>query len=282
MPAPKELDPSTSLAALYGKKVRKLRLRAGWTQRELGEKVHVTHSRIAKIELGTESLPRQLSNALDEVLGADGDLCDLWEHMGYVPPYPAFSRRFVEYEAKAKKMYKFSQLIPGLAQTEEYVRGIFESGAISGEVKSLEEKVSARLARQALLDGPAPPWLWIVLDEGALHRIVGGHGVMRRQLERLLTLAERPRINVQVLLYRDTVPAVMGGSLTLLTLPNRREVLYTEGIRSGGINEEPEDVAKYSALYDRIQANALSPDATAELIRKVMEEQYPCTPSDPI
>ncbi|MBB4890568.1 Scr1 family TA system antitoxin-like transcriptional regulator [Streptomyces netropsis] len=74
----------------------------------------------------------------------------------------------------------------------------------------------------------------------------------------------------------------MGGSLTLLTLPNRREALYTEGIRSGGINEEPEDVAKYSALYDRIQANALSPDTTAELICEVMEEQYPCTPSDPV
>ncbi|MFF5127576.1 Scr1 family TA system antitoxin-like transcriptional regulator [Streptomyces syringium] len=280
MAAPKELDPSTSLAALYGNKVRKLRLRAGWTQRELGEKVHVTHSRIAKIELGTESLPRQLSNALDEVLGADGDLCDLWEHIGYTPPFPFWSRRFFEYETKATRMHKFSQVVPGLAQTEEFMRALFQAGENYG-ASNLEEKVSIRLSRQARLDTPEPPWLWIILDQAVLYRIVGGRDVMRGQLAHLLALAERPRVHVQILPYESPDPVAMGGSLTILTLPKKGEVVYMEGIRSGGIIEEPEEVAKYAAAYDRMQANALSPAASEDFIRKVMEAHYPCAPYDP-
>ncbi|MEU2855132.1 helix-turn-helix transcriptional regulator [Streptomyces syringium] len=280
MPAPKELDPTTSIAALYGNKVRKLRLRAGWTQRELGEKVHVTHSRIAKIELGTESPPRQLSNALDEALGADGDLCDLWPHIGHTPMFPYWSGQFFKYEAKATRIHTFSQMVPGVAQTEEFMRALFGAWQYD-TVSDLEEKVSIRLGRQARLDAPNPPWLWIILDEAVLYRVVGGHAVMGRQLAHLLALTERPRVHVQVLPYESAEPITMGGSMTILTLPTRDEVMYLEGIRSGGIVEEPEDVAKYMAAYDRMQASALSPAASAALIRKTMEEHYPCTPSDP-
>ncbi|MEV6778396.1 helix-turn-helix domain-containing protein [Streptomyces syringium] len=274
MPAPKELDPTTSLAALYGKKVRKLRLRAGWTQRELGEKVHVTHSRIAKIELGAESLPRQLSNALDEVLGADGDLCDLWEHLGYTPPLPSWHRKFFEYEAKATRMYKFSHLIPGLAQTEPFMRALFSAGEAYKIGPDLETKVSVRLGRQALLDAPDPPWLWIILDQSVLYRPLGGPKVMRGQLAHLLALGERPRVHVQILPYEGTDAVVMSGSMTLLSLPAKGELVYLEGTQSSMFLQEPIEVAMYTAAYDRMQANALSPAASADFIRNVMEEHY--------
>lgn len=280
MPAPKELDPTTSIAALYGNKVRKLRLRAGWTQRELGEKVFVTHSRIAKIELGIESLPRQLSDALDEVLGADGDLCDLWWHIGYAPPHVNWFQPFFEAEAEATRMHKFCQLIPGLAQTEEFMRALFQSGSIYSGL-DLETKVAVRLGRQALLDAANPPWLWIILDQAVLYRVMGGPGVMRRQLAHLLALTERPRVHVQVLPYEAPEPIAMGGSMTILTLPAGGDLVYLEGIRSGVLIREPEEAAKFSFVYDRMQANALSPSASADLIYKVMEEHYSCAPSDP-
>ncbi|WP_370420146.1 Scr1 family TA system antitoxin-like transcriptional regulator [Streptomyces sp. QH1-20] len=280
MPAPKELDPSTSIAALYGNKVRKLRLRAGWTQRELGEKVHVTHSRIAKIELGTESPPKQLSDALDEVLGADGDLRDLWPHIGCTPSFMSRALQFFEYEAQATKMYKFSQMIPGLVQTEEYMRALFGAWFCDTPAE-LEEKVSIRLGRQARLDEPAPPWLWIILDQAVLYRVVGSHGLMGRQLAHLLALTERPHVHLQILPYETPELSTTGGSMTILKLPNGSEVMYVEGIGSGGIIRDPEDVGKYTASYDRMQANALSPAASTDLTRKAMEEHFSCSPSHP-
>ncbi|MEC4019924.1 helix-turn-helix domain-containing protein [Streptomyces sp. H27-D2] len=116
MPAPKDLDPSTSLAALYGVKLRKLRTRAGWTQRELGDKVPIAHSRIAQFELGNETPPKDVSDALDALLGADNDLSDLWEHIKRTP-IPDWARKFVTYEAKATAMHKYmAHSVPGLLQ----------------------------------------------------------------------------------------------------------------------------------------------------------------------
>ncbi|MEV0691927.1 helix-turn-helix domain-containing protein [Streptomyces sp. NPDC050388] len=68
MPAPKELDPSASLPALYGVKLRKLRVRAGFTQRGLGDLIPIAHSRIAQFELGEETPPEDVNTRLDEIL----------------------------------------------------------------------------------------------------------------------------------------------------------------------------------------------------------------------
>ncbi|WJV46609.1 helix-turn-helix transcriptional regulator [Streptomyces flavofungini] len=61
--------------------MRKLRHRSGWTQRQLGDRVPIGHSRMAQYELGKETPPRDVSDALDRLLGADGDLSEPWEHV---------------------------------------------------------------------------------------------------------------------------------------------------------------------------------------------------------
>ncbi|MGR8008213.1 helix-turn-helix domain-containing protein [Streptomyces hypolithicus] len=114
MPAPKELDPTTSLTALHGAKLRKLRLRAGWTQRELGDKIPIAHSRIAQFELGNETPPKNISDALDAVVGADGDLSDLWAHVKRTP-IPDWARKYLTSEPQASKILKYmAHTVPGL------------------------------------------------------------------------------------------------------------------------------------------------------------------------
>lgn len=274
MPAPKELDPSASLAALYGTKVRKLRMRAGWTQRELGDRIPVAHSRIAQFELGNETPPEDVNGKLDVLLGADGDLVDLWVHARRTP-FPDWAQMFMTYEAKSRMMRKFSQIIPGLAQTEAYARAVLQAGQIYDDGDP-EAKVRARLERQAVLQRADPPWVWIVLDEAVLYRMVGSPEVMRNQLARLLVLEQTPRVHMQVLPFGSTDPAAMGGSFTLLTLPDGREVAYEEGIVFGRLVEDTDEVMRRTVLYDRLQANALPPAASAQLIRTAMEERYSC------
>lgn len=213
MPAPKELDASASLAALYGAKLRKLRLRAGMTQRQLGDQVPIAHSRIAQFELGNESPPGDVCRKLDTLLAADGDLIDLWGHVKRTP-FPDWVQAFMTYEARAVRMRKFSQLVPGLAQTEAYARAVLQAGRIYDDGDP-EEKVAARLERQALLSREAPPWVSVILDEAVLYRIVGSREVMRNQLTRLLLLEERSRFHLQVLSLSNADAAAMGGSFTL-------------------------------------------------------------------
>ncbi|MBT2384471.1 helix-turn-helix transcriptional regulator [Streptomyces sp. ISL-11] len=278
MPPPKELDPSTSLAALYGVKLRKLRLRAGWTQRELGDKIPIAHNRIAQFELGKESPPKDISERLDAVLGADGDLTDLWEYAKQFPPTEAF-RKYKEYEARAVAMHKYLACsVPGLLQTEAYAREVMRQALPWCAAEEIEEKVAARLARKSVLEKEDPPLLWVVLDEAVLRRPVGGVAVMREQLACLLKASEAANVEVQVLPFAAGGHAAMGGSVTVLSFGAAPNVVYLEGGTLTSMVKERRAVARHSHRYDLVHAAALPPAASIRWIERAMEDLEACEP----
>ena len=271
MPAPKKLDPSASLTALYGAKLRKLRLRAGWTQRELGARVHLAHSRIAQFELGKETPAEEISQALDAVLKADGDLHDLWTHARRTP-FPDWARKLVEYQTKATAIHHYTaHVIPGLLQTRAYALELLRFGMPWCRDTELEEQVAARLNRQRLLQRPSPPLLWVILDEAVLRRPVGGPAVMREQLAQVLACSEQPHIQVQVLPFSAGTHSALGGSLMLLSFEKTGDVAYLEGAASGELVEDSTRVAQHSYRFDIVQSLALPPAASTVLIREAME-----------
>ncbi len=92
--------------------------------------------------------------------------------------------------------------MPGLLQTEAYVRAITAASFPSEHEEESERRVALRLARQDLLKRPAPPEYWVVLEETVLRRPIGGTDVMRGQVEYLIECAARPNITIQVLPVR--------------------------------------------------------------------------------
>ena len=100
-------------------------------------------------------------------------------------------------------------MVPGLLQTEEYARAIL-SARPDGNLDDLDEQVAARLARQAILDRTGAPQLWCILDEGVLHRAIGGSKVMRSQLYRLAEVAGHPKT-------RYSAMGVFGSAIGLIT-----------------------------------------------------------------
>ncbi|MFI8291935.1 Scr1 family TA system antitoxin-like transcriptional regulator [Streptomyces sp. NPDC085614] len=281
MPAPKELDPSASLAALYGTKLRKLRGRAGLTQRQLGDRVPIAHSRIAQFELGNEVPPEDVNGRLDLILGAEGDLVDLWGHLRRTP-YPDWARRYMALEPKAVKMLKYmAQAVPGLWQTESYARALLRTSRPRDSDREIEKLVSARLERQVIAQRESPPLFWCIVDEAVLRRPVGGAEVMADQLDRLIALARTPHVVLQVLPFGAGEHPVMGGSLTLLSFERGSDVAYTESSHSGELVEAQEEVAAYALAYDLLQAKALAPDESLNLVRSVVEEYRACESTVP-
>ncbi len=102
---------------------------------------------------------------------------------------------------------------------------------------------------------------------------------MREQLAHLLKTAEHERVCLRVCPRNQVDPAAMSGSMTLLTAPDGSRAVYLEGIRSGALSEDPNDVVRHTVVYDRLTANALSPDASAALISTMMEGTYSCAPT---
>jgi len=87
----------------------------------------------------------------------------------------------------------------GGLQTEDYARAVLAAAHPAAPDGEVDRLVSARLDRQAILAREAPPLLWVIVDEGVLTRPVGGAGVMREQIGRLIAAARQPKIVLQVL-----------------------------------------------------------------------------------
>ncbi|WP_406147698.1 Scr1 family TA system antitoxin-like transcriptional regulator [Streptomyces anulatus] len=271
----KAIDPQSSMAALFGSRLRKLRIAAGLTQAEVGVLAHVVSSRIAQLERATGAKPTlELTRVLDKELVADELLIDLWPYV-YREAFPDWSRAFIAYSARAAVIREYaSHAVPGLLQTPQYARALLSVGHTLRDDEHLEERLAARLDRQVRLTGPDRPELWIILDEAVLRRPVGGAAVMRGQLEKLLRMAEEPNVTIQVLPFDQGAHGSLGGSLTVLVMPDGTEVAYTEGAHYGQLTKEPDEVERFVLTYDQLRAMALPPLMSLALIRSVLEADY--------
>ncbi|WP_345619678.1 helix-turn-helix transcriptional regulator [Streptomyces ziwulingensis] len=263
------------MAALFGARVRRLRVAAGLTQVQLGSLTHVVSTRITQIERASGAKPTlKLARALDAVLGADDLLVELWPYV-YREAFPDWARQFMEYSEQAVGVREYAaHVVPGLLQTEDYARTVLSVGRTLGGKEQLEERVTLRMERQERLASPDRPELWVVLDEAVLRRPVGGQVVMRAQLARLLATATEGHITVQVLPFDQGEHDVMGGSLTVLTMPDGAEVAYTENAHYGQLVEDPDEVRSFALTYDRLRAAALPPLMSLDMIRSVMEDNH--------
>ncbi|WGP10612.1 helix-turn-helix transcriptional regulator [Streptomyces sp. SH5] len=268
----KAIDPQASMAALFGSRLRKLRVAAGLTQAEVGALAHVVSSRIAQLERATGAKPTlELTRVLDKELVADELLVDLWPYV-YREAFPDWSQAFIAHSARAAVIREYaSHVVPGLLQTPEYARALLSVGQTLRDAEHLEERLAARLDRQVRLTGPDRPELWIILDEAVLRRPVGGAAVMRGQLEKLLRMAEEPNVTIQVLPFDQGAHGSLGGSLTVLVMPDGTEVAYTEGAHYGQLTEEPDEVERFVLTYDQLRAMALPPLMSLAMIRSVLE-----------
>jgi hypothetical protein len=92
--------------------------------------------------------------------------------------------QYVGHENEAAEIRTFQPLyIPGLLQTEGYIRATWLPGTV------IEEKVVQRLTRRDILTREDdPPHLFAVIDQAAILRPVGGAAVMKEQLRQLLAM----------------------------------------------------------------------------------------------
>lgn len=109
------------------------------------------------------------------------DLARAARKNGWWRDYGIEDRGYVDLETEAVSAREAQpSLVPGLLQTRDYMRCLFEAGTLGSSPKLVVQATAARLTRQRrLADGEqtplaAPP----VVAESALHNQVGGPGVI--------------------------------------------------------------------------------------------------------
>ena len=175
---------------------------------------------------------------------------------------------YVGLEADALAISAFqSSAVNGLLQTAEYARAGHEGAMPRFSPERIEMQIEAKLIRQRILVRDNPPWLALVLDEAALHRMVGGHLVMAAQLAKILKMSALPNVVVQVLPFKQGAHPALESNFTILQLPDPMPgVVYVEGLMGSAYLELPEDLERYHEIFRKLQSIALSPEDTADLI----------------
>lgn len=176
------------------------------------------------------------------------------------PELPHELRSLIIAESMATAITSYEPLIiPGLLQTERYIRELFHWGS-TRPADEIELRVRARVARQELLWQQHPPVCTFYIAEHALRTVVGDPSVMSEQILHLVLLSHEQCCSLRVVPDKAGPFGSIGGMFMLLAYPDDDTLAYTEGPAAGVFVEGSDDVSRYRALCGRLDTHAL--DAT--------------------
>ncbi|MFI0262899.1 Scr1 family TA system antitoxin-like transcriptional regulator [Streptomyces sp. NPDC017056] len=242
------------------------------TQTQLARMVRVSKSTISRVETCQGPIPPDLPPLLDEIFTTDGLFKRLYEEV-VASSFPSLYRQRMALERAAVAIREWSPtLVPGLFQTADYARCLYEGGFPRAGAKETSAFVSDRLARKAALDGNMPPDVCLVLCESVLLRRFCPPDVMGRQLKALLDAGSRPTVRVQILPLDAPGHLFSDWPVTLITAPNHTVSVCVENYRTAGIVVEPDYVRTALRTYDELTGDALSARESARLIAEQMEK----------
>ncbi|MFJ8633375.1 helix-turn-helix domain-containing protein [Streptomyces sp. NPDC093568] len=256
--------------------LRKARVSAGLTQRQVAKQMEWSPSKLLRIESGEVSIsvndlrPLLTTYGISDRRRIEGllDLARGSRKMPFAEYRDVFKPEFLQFlalEASASAARYFNSLqLPRLLQTEEYTRAIataYGSGVTLTETE--ERMLEAQLSRQDLLQSEACPDLYFILDEAILHRQIGGTGVMRAQLQRLAELSKHPKVTIMVVPYTAGAHPGLQGPFTLFEFASDEmpDSLFLENPRGDTVgSNKPEETRRYLELFWQLEDLSISGD----------------------
>jgi Domain of unknown function (DUF5753)/Helix-turn-helix domain len=277
----------TVLRMILSRQLQSLREKAGMSFQEAGDAIYSSEWTIRRMERSEGGLkPLTLKSLLMAYGITDKSEIDAflalarqagtpgWWH-SYDDILPAWFRTAVGLEEAATLIRAYEpQVIPGLLQTEGYIRAITAASFPAATDDFSERAVALRLARQQLLHRPDPPGYWVVLDETALRRPIGGPQVMRDQIEHLIQAAQQPGITIQVIPFAAGWHPALYGMFNIFRMPDDQlpDIVYSEALTGANYLSKPEETARYTEALDRMCAQAASPQQTITILRDTLME----------
>jgi transcriptional regulator with XRE-family HTH domain len=261
-----------------------LREHAGISKEEVSARTGINVTTLYRIETAQARPQRRTLMAMLDLYGiADPHRSDAVQLLQEAQK-PGMSRPFeaavsevyaayINFENAALSARLFqTSFIPGLLQTEPYAWAVLDTAMPKVETSVVEQRLRARVERGKVLTRPGNPLeLWVVLDEAAVRRVVGGREVMREQLLRLTEESDKRNVILQVLPFDAGAHPAMVGSFVLLDFPDPAdpELVYVEGIAGDNIVEGHNEIRRFGIMFDQLRAMALSPRDSSMLITEV-------------
>lgn len=281
--SPQSAGPTVQRLVLGGH-LRRLREEAGITTERAAAVIRGSHSKISRMEHGRVGFKeRDIADLLtlygvtvgDEreallKLARGSSLPGWWQIYSDILPH--WVEPYFGLEAAASFIREYElQFVPGLLQTEAYARAVIRLGTSVNE-NEIIRRAQARVSRQEILRRAVPPKIWAVMDESALHRMIGGPEVMREQLRHLVDMCDHPAVTVQILPFSAGAHRAMGGAFTILRYnePDLRDVVFIEQLTSALYLDKQAEVDSYLEVIEEVCLQAEPSARTPGILRSVL------------
>jgi len=262
-----------------GARLRTLRLDRGMTVEQVADRLLCSPSKVSRMETGQRGATLRDVRDLCELYGVTdkvqvGQMMDLvreGKQQGWWQSHNLDFAMYVGLEQAATTLsYYQSTTVPGLLQTVEYARAMYEA-SLPAEFtpERAGELIDVRLRRQQVLSRQPPLQLRAVLDEAVLRRVVGGPAVMGAQLRHLKDVATTSNVTLQVIPYGAGAHPAMDNMFTILEFSEVSPVVYVEGLMGWLYIEREHEVARYKEVLEYLLSYALNPHDTIELVSEI-------------
>lgn len=237
-----------------GAEMRRLRERVGRTIHDVAAELGWSDSKLSRLETALSGVKEADLTRLFELYGVTEaersrirELRNPREHHGAVPDV---LDRYLQLEQVAHEISLYgASVVPGLLQTPAYAAAVIEATP-TPEDELVKERMSRRMARQALLGLRNRPRLNVVIDEAVLHRPIGGESVMRRQMLRLCELSDEPSTTIRLIPFAVGAHPALSGSFSVLDFgADRPAHVYADSLTGGELKNEPTQVSRYRSCF---------------------------------
>jgi transcriptional regulator with XRE-family HTH domain len=261
-------------------RLRELRKQSGLTVDEVAHHLLCSAPKISRIETGTRS----------PTLRDVRDLCVLYgvseaeqtrlmviaresKQQGWWNKFDDLAiESLIGLEIEAKRITSYeSCIVPWAFQTEHYARAVIKGILPRIDDRILEERVAARMTRQELLRSADPPYLWSLIDESALRRVVGGSSVLRAQLSKILEVSATANVMMQIVPFDAGAHPGLDNTFTLLEFNSSVQppVAYVENLAGTFYVERESEIMRYREVLEHLRAAALSPGNSVKCVQEV-------------
>lgn len=279
MPEQQQQLPPAVMKALLGHELSRQRELAGVTQQDAADVLGCTQQKIAHIEAGSGVKALELDALLGRY-GSDetdrGYARDLQKESNRRTRRGAFSTRFrqhlrllVDMEPTCRTYCSYqAMVIPGLLQTEDYMRTVFRAWRPSPTPEQIDQDTADRLARQRVLDNTDQQF-WFILDEAALRCATGSPAIMAAQVTRLAEAIDRPNVELQVVPFSVGFYLGQGYDYTIFGYAARTPVsiVYVEHYDTGGeYIGGRKRAGRFLTLWEQQKAAAIGPEQTRRML----------------
>ncbi|MGH7870466.1 MAG: helix-turn-helix domain-containing protein [Candidatus Dormibacteraceae bacterium] len=268
--------------------LKKARQTSGLTQDQVAGEMDWSMSKIIRIEAGSSGISANDLKALLQLYGVKdpGQVDSLlalarvarerswWSSYRDVAPQPLL--QLIEYESAAQVIRQFeNEFVPGILQTEDYAHAVLDNYYEEElGVDQLRALVDLRTRRQDLIDAENPPSFHFVLDEAVVRRLVVGPSVMRRQLRRLIEVAGKPNVTLELIPFSVGLHPGMKGPFEIIEFadPSVSDTVYLESPRGDIFSDAPEETSKYIEAFDKLKKASLGSQGSLARIAKIADE----------